>query len=102
MTRWFHRRQRVQTVVKRQKYRGFLIEIVNNNYWSFRYEYVITPLTQSAKRLATKRFLKVKWRTRDGKVYDPTSVRSKEHAYDCARTCVNELCSPFWLYPWHE
>lgn len=102
MRRAYHRRQRVQTVVKRQLYRGFLIEIVNNNYWSFRYEYIITPLTQQAKALTWKRFLKVKWRPKDGKVYDPTSVRSKEHAYDCARTCVNEIRSPFWLEAWHD
>jgi hypothetical protein len=94
----YFRRARKMTVVGRPKiYRGFKVTIMNNNTYSFRYEWKIEAVTQTAKALLLRNYK----RDTDVVMYDPTSSRSVCCARDRAIVKVNEMCSPFWWKEWH-
>lgn len=71
-------------------YRGFTINLWNNGCYSHRYEYSIDVPAQ--KRILANG---------QSVVSDPTSHRLLSYAAYYAKMNVNELCSPFWLHPWH-
>ena len=85
-------------ILKCYIYRGFRIDILDNNYKDFKFEYVVIPLSPTAKAL-TRRALR-KYSREEQTIADPTSHRFLKVALDSARTRVNELSSPFWLKDW--
>ena len=80
-----------------QLYRGFRLTILNNKTYSFKYEYHVEAVTQTAKALLQRNWGKDKTLI----VRDPTSSRTISYAKDRGRVKINELCSPFWYKDWH-
>lgn len=83
-------RGRVRRKMRGIRYRGFQIELYNNHYYSFRYEWTVRPLGPTSLRLTRHR-----GRLRRV-IHDPTSTRYRSVALDYAKIQVNELRSPFW------
>jgi hypothetical protein len=82
-------------VIKRFIYRGFEIKIYDNCYYSFRYEWEVTAVSQNAKQLLSRAFLPTKYRN-GITFHDSTSRPNKETTLIYAYAKVNELLSPFW------
>jgi len=76
------------TVRKRLTYHGYRIEIMDNHWWSFRYEWVIHPPKQMPRNLL--RFKRP--------FTDPTSHRDPTAAMYYAKCAVNEMRNPMWSY----
>ena len=78
-------------------YRGFRLTVLNNKTYSFRHEWRIEAITQTAKALMLRNWGK----DRSLVMHDPTSSRCVEYALDRGRARINELHSPFWYKAWH-
>jgi len=76
------------TVRKRLLYHGYRIEIMDNHWWSFRYEYVIHPPKHMPRKL-------LKY---PRPFTDPTSHRTPKTAMYYAKCAVNEMRNPMWGY----
>jgi hypothetical protein len=83
---------KVPVRVRRLRWRGCDIEIINNRFYGFRFEWVITPLTGVAKKCLRRHNLK--------KMHDPTSHRDQYWCLARAKEAVNEISAPFWCAPW--
>lgn len=83
-------------VVRQFDYRGFRIDILDNNSKDFKFEYVLAPLSPTAKAITAKACK----RWKEERINDPTSHRFLKVALDSARIRANELLSPFWFKDW--
>ena len=64
---------------------GYKIEVMNNHWYSFRYEWKITAPKNRPRKIPRVTF-------------DPISHRSAASALDYARTAIAEMRSPFWIF----
>lgn len=83
-------------VVQRTNYQGFRIDILDNGARSFKFEYVVSPLSPTSKALISRALR----HSKENGIYDPTSHRLFVMALGSAQVRVNEIRSPFWLKDW--
>ena len=87
-------------IVKSFIYRGFRIDIHYSTYWRHRYEWVITAVSERAKRIcrhaAASRLSFYHRATRGNPLMfiDPTTCRSARASAEFAKIRVNELAYP--------
>ncbi len=81
------------TVIKRIKYRGFFIEIIDTAWYSFRYEYKITPTSKAAKRLLRAQARKDKQYV--PVIYDPSSTKYVSVSIQYAKYTVDDCWRNF-------
>jgi len=91
---WNNVRQSKEVLVKRFLYNGCLVEIINNKRFSFKYEWVISPISPVMKRACARHKIK--------KMNDPTFHKTLEYAVYNAKNTVNELRSPFNYAHWKD
>lgn len=72
-------------------FRGFRVDIHDNTYWSFRYEWVITAVNNNAKSICHRQHRGVYT------FHDPTSMKSIRRSMENAQTSINEILSPLYI-----
>jgi len=91
---WKNSRQKKEIRLKQFLYNGCLVEIINNKTWSFKYEWVITPISRVTKKAC------IRFHAR--KYNDPTSHKTFRYAIHNAKEAVNEIKRPFRLARWKD
>lgn len=89
------RRQNMR-VVKRRVYNGCVIEILDNAYWSFRYEWRVRAIKSQQRRRMLRQHKMMKNKARNFTLHDPTSALTVAYAMDSAKVAINELNCPGW------
>lgn len=78
------------------QWRGFKVELYNNHYWSFRFEWQLRPLSQAAKNAVTYKGCVSKV------IHDPTSMPSLKPTIYYAKGEVDMLLELWRLKKWRE